>query len=81
MTEAGVDGFVGLYWNGVLAPAGTPQDIIGKLNAAINAGLNKSEIKQNLITLGMRPKPGSPQDFATLIADRLAEMARYRARR
>ena len=56
-----------LYWNGVLAPAGTPPDIIGKLNAVINAGLNKPEIIQTLITLSMQPKPGSPDDFAALI--------------
>lgn len=71
MAEAGVDGFVSIYWNGVLAPAGTPRDIVGKLNAAINAGLNKPEIKNNLISLNMRPKPGSPEDFAALIRSEL----------
>jgi tripartite-type tricarboxylate transporter receptor subunit TctC len=75
MTEAGVDGFISLYWNGVLAPAGTPKDIVGKLNAVINAGLNKPDIKNTLIALSMQPKPGSPEDFAALIK---AELQKWR---
>ena len=43
MAEAGVPGFVGFYWNGVLAPAGTPPPIITRLNAVINEGLRKRE--------------------------------------
>src|SRR5882724_6756975 len=39
MIEAGIDGFVGFYWNGLLAPAGTPPGIINRLNAIINDGL------------------------------------------
>jgi tripartite-type tricarboxylate transporter receptor subunit TctC len=68
MAEAGVDGFVGIYWNGVLAPAGTPASIIDRLNAVINEGLRSREMQANLAKLGMEPKSGSPQDLATHIA-------------
>src|SRR3954452_24051232 len=46
MAEAGVDGVVGFYWNGVLAPASVPAPIIAKLNAVINDGLRKREIQE-----------------------------------
>ena len=76
LAEAGVDGFVGFYWNGVLAPAGTPAPIIDKLNAVINEGLRSREMQAALARLGMEPKIGSPQDFAALIA---AEHRRWTA--
>ena len=68
MTEAGIDGFVGFYWNGLLAPAGTPPAIIDRINTIINDGLT-SDMRAAVIKLGMEPKSGSPQDFAAFIAD------------
>src|SRR6266566_4696675 len=68
MAEAGVPGVVGFYWNGVLAPAGTPQPIIDRLNTVINDGLRTREGQANITRLGMEPRLGSPQDFAKLIA-------------
>jgi tripartite-type tricarboxylate transporter receptor subunit TctC len=67
MKESGVDGFVDVYWNGVLAPGGTPAEIVGKLNTVINDGLNKPEMKENLIKLNMQPKPESPTEFTAFI--------------
>jgi tripartite-type tricarboxylate transporter receptor subunit TctC len=68
MAEAGVPGVVGFYWNGVLAPAGTPQPIIERLNTVINDGLRTREGQASITRLGMEPRLGSPQDFAKLIA-------------
>jgi tripartite-type tricarboxylate transporter receptor subunit TctC len=68
MAEAGVPGVVGIYWNGVLAPAGTPQPIIERLNAVINEGLRSRGGLASIARLGMEPRLGSPQDFARLIA-------------
>jgi hypothetical protein len=68
MAEAGVPGVVGFYWNGVLAPAGTPQPIIDRLNTVINDGLRTREGQATITRLGMEPRLGSPQDFAKLIA-------------
>jgi len=76
MAEAGVDGFVGFYWNGVLAPAGTPAPIIDRLNAVINDALRSREGRANLARFGMQPRIGSPQDFAALI---VAEHERWAA--
>ena len=67
-TETGFPKLQATYWNGVLAPAGTPTNIVGKLNAAINEILKSPELQAALVKLSAKPKIGSPQDFAALIA-------------
>ena len=57
------------FWAGVLAPAGTPPDIVGKINAAINDTLNSTDMKDAMTKLGMDAKVGSPRDFATFISE------------
>jgi tripartite-type tricarboxylate transporter receptor subunit TctC len=76
MAQAGIEDFVGLYWNGVLAPAGTPMPIIERLNAVINEGLRSPGVRAGLAKLAMAPKTGSPQEFGALIA---AEFQRWSA--
>jgi tripartite-type tricarboxylate transporter receptor subunit TctC len=75
MAEAGVEGVVGFYWNGVLAPAGVPTPIVEKLNAVINDGLRSRETQAAIARLGMELRIGSPQDFAALIAEQLERWA------
>ena len=68
MIEAGVPGYEVTTFNGVVAPAGTPRDIVSKLNAAINAGLRAEENQLTLARIGAEPKPTTPEDFAAFIA-------------
>ena len=68
MIESGFPEFVPSFWNGVVAPAGTPDVIVNKLNAAINEGLKSPEMQASLAKIGSEPTIGSPQDFAALIA-------------
>ena len=63
-----VRGFPSASWTGVLAPAGTPAPIVGKLNAAINDALQSPEISTNFARFSAQAKVGSPQDFAAFIA-------------
>ena len=63
------------FWNGMLAPAGTPPEIVGKLNAAINDSLRSPEMTASLGKLGLDAKTGSPQDFARFIADEIPRWA------
>ncbi len=70
MIESGYPGFVVTAWTGLLAPAGTPQPIIDKLNAAINEGLKAPELQYALEKLSYEPMGGTPADFtATMTAD------------
>ena len=61
-----------LTWTAVLGPAGTPAGIANRLNAEINASLATFEMKAPLRSLGFEPKPGSPQNFAALLSDKIA---------
>jgi tripartite-type tricarboxylate transporter receptor subunit TctC len=67
--EVGLPALTLEFWAGMLAPAGTPANIIGKLNAAINETLRSDEMKAAMTKLGFDAKIGSPQDFATFIAE------------
>ena len=70
MIESGYPGFVTTAWTGLLAPAATPQPIIDKLNAAINAGLQSPEMQYALEKLSYAPMGGTPGEFtATMTAD------------
>ena len=54
---------------------GTPPGIVGKLNAAINETLRSPEMKDSMAKLGFDAKIGSPQDFATFIAEEIPRWA------
>ena len=58
---------VELWW-GVLAPAGTPKDIVAKLNAEINKALASPEVKEFLLREGAEPAPMTPEAFTALVA-------------
>ena len=58
-------------WAAVLAPAGTPQAIVKKLNVAISESLKSSELQASLAKLGYEPKLTSPQEFATFLASEM----------
>jgi len=76
IAESGFPDFAITFWSGVVAPAGTPPAVIGKLNAAIDAGLRSQEIRARLAAIGAQTSPGSPQEFARFIAD---ESVKWRA--
>ena len=73
--EAGLPDLTLEFWAGVLAPAGTPPDIVGKLNAAINETLRSPEMKESMAKLGFDAKIGTPQEFATFIAEEIPRWA------
>src|SRR5262249_10989421 len=68
MMESGYPGYVLTFWTGVLAPAGTPPDIVGKINAAINEGLKSPEMKQSLAQFNVEPNIASPAEFKGFLA-------------
>jgi tripartite-type tricarboxylate transporter receptor subunit TctC len=68
LNEIGLDGFPSGGWGGVLAPVGTQSEIVDKLNAAINESMQTAEVTASLAKLGFHAAPGSPKDFANLVA-------------
>ena len=69
--EVGLPDLTLEFWAGVLAPAGTPPQIVGKVNAAINDTLRSPDMKDSMAKLGMDSKIGSPQDYATFITEEI----------
>jgi tripartite-type tricarboxylate transporter receptor subunit TctC len=69
MEEVGLPQLTRGFWTGLLAPAGTPADIVSRLNSEINAALATTHMKDGLMKVGVEPKAGSSQDFAALIVD------------
>ena len=68
MVESGYRDFAITVWTGVLGPAGTPPSAIDRLNTIINDGLRSAEMRANLANFQVEPTPGSPEEFAALIA-------------
>lgn len=68
-----VPNFEASAWYGIGAPKDTPKEVIVTLNAAINASLTDPKMKARLAELGGTVIPGSPNDFAKLIADETAK--------
>jgi tripartite-type tricarboxylate transporter receptor subunit TctC len=69
MRESGFGDIAATYWNGLLAPAGTPAAIVTRLNTAVNQALAAPEVHAALKKLGSDPKSGTSQAFASFIAE------------
>ena len=67
LDEAGIKGYETVAWGGVVAPRGTPREVIEKLNAAINAALATPSVREGLAKLGAVPAGGTPADFQRTI--------------
>jgi tripartite-type tricarboxylate transporter receptor subunit TctC len=68
MIEAGVPDFTSVSFTAVVAPAGTPAAIVGKLNGAINESLKSPEVAGTLVKLSVDAKITSPEEFAAFLA-------------
>jgi len=71
MAELGVPGFVASSWTGIVAPAGTPNAIVEKVNRAVNAALALPATQAKLKPLEAQAMFGTPQDYADFLASEL----------
>ena len=69
-------GFEATAWDGTCAPAGTPKEIVDKLNATITAGLADPAIKAKLKDLGGEPMSMTPAEFGKFLADETEKWAK-----
>ena len=74
--EQGFKDFTGSTWAGVLAPAGTPREIVQRLNAELNKLVASDEIKARLDAMGTVPGGGTPEDFNRFIDAETAKWAK-----
>jgi len=79
IAESGLPGYEASSWYGVLAPAGTPREIVARLNAELVKALAQSEVRTSLLAEGAEPAGGTPEQFAAHIRaekERLGKLIR-----
>jgi tripartite-type tricarboxylate transporter receptor subunit TctC len=75
MAEAGVPGFDISNWFAYFVPAGTPSDVIGKLNAEINRALKLQDVREKLANVGAEAVGTSPEELAKFMRVESAKFA------
>jgi tripartite-type tricarboxylate transporter receptor subunit TctC len=68
-----VPGFETVSWGGVLAPAGTPQPVIARLNAALQVAMARPDVGGALARQGIQPQAGTPEAFGLYVAAEIAK--------
>lgn len=76
IAESAVKGYEVYEWNGILAPAGTPREIVQRLNGALREVLATTQLKARIFALGSRVVASTPEDFGKFLAQ---ENARWSA--
>jgi tripartite-type tricarboxylate transporter receptor subunit TctC len=72
LRESGLPAYEINAWFGLLAPAGTPPEIVARLNAELAGALKASEVRERLAGEGAEPAPGTPEQFARLLRAEVA---------
>jgi tripartite-type tricarboxylate transporter receptor subunit TctC len=73
VAESGLAGYETVAWFGVLAPAGTPREIVNRLSAEIAKIARSPEMRERLTSLGAEPVGSTPEEFAAVIARDIAK--------
>lgn len=76
VAESGVPGYEASSWFGVVVPAGTPREIVMRLNTELNRALNLPDMRERFAEQGAIPAPGTPEDFAVWIRSEIAKWAK-----
>jgi tripartite-type tricarboxylate transporter receptor subunit TctC len=76
VSESGLPGFFFNSWFAILAPAGTPKDIIARLNAEVLKAVGDPEVRHKLEDLGFSVRGTSPAELGVLTREQLAKYAR-----
>ena len=73
--EAGMTGFEANSWWAILAPAGTPKEIIARLNAEVGRALSDAGLRERFLGLGADPAPGTPEECGAHIKAEVGKWA------
>jgi tripartite-type tricarboxylate transporter receptor subunit TctC len=76
LAESGLAGFNSISWIGLLAPAGTPRELVEKISADVREVVGRNEVRARLVQLGAVPATDTPTQFANLIDDDRKRYAR-----
>jgi tripartite-type tricarboxylate transporter receptor subunit TctC len=73
--EAGLKGQISYLFNGLFAPAGTPQPVVQKIAQATHAAMAEAEFRKMLMDSGFEPLESGPEDAARMVAEEQARWA------
>ncbi len=76
IAEQGVKGYDAVQWYGLMAPAGTPRDIVAKLHQAVVSAVSDSDVRKRYQDSGAVPVGNSPEDFASVVKTDIAKWAK-----
>jgi tripartite-type tricarboxylate transporter receptor subunit TctC len=76
VAESGFPGYEASSWYGILAPAGTPREIVTRLNAEFTRALEQPEVRKTLLADGADPVGGTPESFAAFIRSEKGRMGK-----
>ena len=75
IAESGVPGYEAFSWAGIIAPAGTPQEVVKRVNAELGGILRQKAIVEQLAAEGTIPVPDTPEEFSAYIKSELVKWA------
>lgn len=73
IAESGVPGYEAYSWAGLLAPKGTPPDIVAKISADLQKVMTQPDVKQRLYDAGAEAMPTTPEKFAQMLRSEIAK--------
>ena len=76
VNEQGYGGFDDLTWVGFFAPAGTPPEVVARLNAELNKAFGAADVREKLGALGLESRPNSSAEFTAFLRDEVAKWAK-----
>ncbi len=76
IAESGLPGFEAGAWQGLAAPAGTPPDVVKRLNETLVKVMQMPDVRERLLGAGLEPVGGSPEDFAQFIKSEIAKWSK-----
>lgn len=76
IAEQGVTGYEAVQWYGLMAPAGTPKDIVAKLNKAVVSALQDPGVRERFQASGADPVGNTPEEFAALVRSDMVKWAK-----
>jgi tripartite-type tricarboxylate transporter receptor subunit TctC len=76
VAEAGLPGYEIASWFGFVAPAGTPREVVARLNGEVVRLIGTPEMHARLATLGAEPRPSTTEQFAQLIPAEIRKWAK-----
>jgi tripartite-type tricarboxylate transporter receptor subunit TctC len=76
IAQQGVPGYEAVQWYGLMAPAGTPREIVSRLNKGVVGALQDPTVKERFVSSGAEPVGNTPEEFAQLVRSEVAKWAK-----